>query len=258
MSEDLTKPVSLGESPDIPDNFVFVEGVCIALDERPQGLPSLISSFYISKYQLTQKEWVEVMGNNPSGRRGDNLPVEKISWYDTIDYCNKRSVKGGLTPCYSIDGDTNPSDWSSGKVECDWDANGYRLPTNAEWEFAAGGGNKSRGYVYSGSDNLDEVGWFDENSGDEIHPVGQKMPNELGLYDMSGNVAEWCWDWYDEKYLYKAPIKDPKGPESGDARVTRGGNCTHDEYECDIWYQGIGGPEERTPSYGARLVRSRR
>nr|WP_294424678.1 formylglycine-generating enzyme family protein [uncultured Treponema sp.] len=151
--------------------------------------------------EVTQELYKSVMGENPSNFKGEkNLPVERVSWYDAIVFCNRLSVKEGLKPVYSIDGVTNVSMWgyvphkeNSISKEIKWDekANGYRLPTVEEWRYAAKGGQE---FKYSGSDNLDEVGWYRENSGGKIHPVAQKKPNGYGLYDMNGNVLEWCWD----------------------------------------------------------------
>ncbi|MBP7564356.1 MAG: formylglycine-generating enzyme family protein, partial [Candidatus Cloacimonetes bacterium] len=131
-------------------------------DEKPVHSVT-VSSFYIGKYEVTQAEWEAVMGYNPSSFKGDNRPVEQITWYQTIEFCNKLSQKEGLTPAYTINGTS---------VSCNWQANGYRLPTEAEWEFAARGGNLSKGYTYSASNNLDAVGWYDSNSGNETHDVG--------------------------------------------------------------------------------------
>jgi len=192
-----------------------------------------LDSFYIGKFQVTQKEWLEVMGSNPSCFKGDNLPVEQVSWYDAIVYCNLLSIREGLTPCYSINGSSDPNHWGNiptdenstwNTVTCDWSANGYRLPTEAEWEYAARGGNKSKGYKYSGSNDIGQVAWYDGNSGSETHTVGTKHANELGIHDMSGNVWEWCWDWHDENYHGKSPESSPRGAASGSGRVLRGGS----------------------------------
>jgi len=180
------------------ENFVFVEGGTFQMgsndgdsDEKPVHSVT-VSSFYVGKFEVTQKEYQNVMGKNPSYFKGENNPVENVTWYDAVKYCNKRSEKEGRTPSYNINGNN---------VTCDFSANGYRLPTEAEWEYAARGGNKSQNYKYSGSNKIGDVAWYDSNSGLRTHPVGQKAPNELGIYDMTGNVWEWCWDWYDGNYL---------------------------------------------------------
>jgi sulfatase modifying factor 1 len=134
--------------------------------------------------------------------RGD-LPVIHVDWYDVVAYCNWLSEEESLAPCYSGVGKNST---------CDFSANGYRLPTEAEWEYAARGGRKSQGFTFAGSNNPDEVAWYDANSDDRPHPVGQKQPNELGLYDMSGNLFEWCWDWYGKDYYATSPASDPQGP----------------------------------------------
>ncbi|MFA5498259.1 MAG: formylglycine-generating enzyme family protein [Candidatus Cloacimonadia bacterium] len=259
--ERLTKSVYLEEGSDVSQNFVLVEGGSFQMgsnDGRDNEKPIhtvTINSFFINKYELTQKEWIEVMGSNPSNWKGDNLPVERVSWYNVIDYCNKRSVKEGLTPCYSISGNTKPSNWSSGTIVCNWNANGYRLPTEAEWEYAARGGKKSKSYKYSGSNNLGDVGWYRDNSGSKTHPVGEKKPNELGIYDMSGNVYEWCWDWYNGSYYSNSPQSNPKGPESGSYRVIRGGSYYSYDDNCTVSIRNFYSPSYINFYLGVRLVR---
>ena len=204
------------------DNLILIKGGTFTMgspnNERQRNRDETqhtvtINSFYIDPYEVTQKDYREIMGNNPSYFSGDNLPVENITWFDAVNYCNKLSEKRGLTPVYSIEGNT---------VRWNRTANGYRLLTEAEWEYAARGGNKSRGYKYSGSNNPDAVAWYDVNSGNKTHPVAQKQSNELGLYDMSGNVYEWCQDWYGD-YSSNSQT-NPIGASNGGFRVLRGGS----------------------------------
>ena len=201
----------------VPEGFVLVEAGIFQMgstdgdkDEKPVHRVTIRRSFYMSLYEVTQKQWREVMGGNPSHFKGFDLPVEKVSWYDVVEYCNRLSRKEGLTPCYSGSGNS---------IRCNFSANGYRLPTEAEGEYAARGGNKSRGYKYAGSNSAGDVGWY---SGVKTHPVGRKRPNELGLHDLSGNVWEWCWDWYGQ-YSSSAQT-DPRGPAGGSNRLNRGGS----------------------------------
>jgi formylglycine-generating enzyme required for sulfatase activity len=201
-------------------------------DEQPVHTVRITRPFYIAQYQLTFDEYdrfCEDTGRRKAEDRGrvrGTLPVSNVTWYDAVAYCNWLSERQGLTPCYS----------GSGKVmHCDFSANGYRLPTEAEWEYAARGGHLSQGYLYAGSDDPDEVAWYAGSSGDQIQPVGQKKPNELGLYDMCGNMFEWCWDWYGEDYYASSPSDDPLGPPMpastsvrGPERVRRGGSWRED------------------------------
>ena len=204
-----------------------------------------VNSFYISKYEVTQAQYQEIMGNNPSYFIGENLPVEKISWYDAVQFCNKLSEREGLEPCYTINGTD---------VTCDFTKNGYRLPTEAEWEYAARGGNQSHDYHYSGSDKVDEVAWYRYNSGEHTHEVGTKQPNELGIYDMSGNVWEWCWDWYNWDYYNHSPQDNPRGPSGGKFHVERGGSCAFPTMFMTVSFRSIEA-HEAYPYRGMRLVR---
>ncbi|HOQ79509.1 MAG TPA: SUMF1/EgtB/PvdO family nonheme iron enzyme [Candidatus Cloacimonadota bacterium] len=246
-----------------PDNMVLVEGGTFEMGtddveksdyyvhvlEPSEPLHSVtLSSFYIGKYPVMQKEWQAVMGNNPSKNKGDNLPVGNVSWFDVVEYCNKLSEKEGLTPAYTI----NEED-----VTCDWSANGYRLPTEAEWEYAARGGKESKGYDYSGSNNVDDVAWHQRNSDMKTHDVGTKDPNELGIYDMSGNVFEWCWDRYEAEYYSESPESDPNGPDNGAGRVIRGGSCYNTYVDCLVVYRSSESEYYRHNSeLGFRVVRT--
>ena len=205
------------------------------------------TGFYICAHQVTQKEWLDVMGSNPSYFRGENRPVEQVSWYDAVKYCNALSLLKGLSQCYAIDiynkDSYNKNEYDDVKwiVRCNFAADGYRLPTEEEWEFAATGGNKSKKYIYSGSDVLNKVAWFCSNSDGITHDVKTKSPNELGLYDMSGNVWEWCWDWYEDVLF-------------GKYRVIRGGAWNFDG--CSVYERDSDSPHNRNFSFGFRVVRS--
>jgi sulfatase modifying factor 1 len=250
-----------------PAGFVLVKGgAFINTSSKYYGKPGAIPDFYVGKYEVTQKEWVKVMGINPSKFKGENLPVETVTWYACVEYCNKRSTKEGLQPYYNI----NKSDSDTGKTvdHLEWvvtinpEANGYRLPTEAEWEYAASGGQLSQNYTYSGSNNIDDVAWYWKNSGDKYltdtwswpslkannnrtKPVGSKKPNELGLYDMSGNVREWCWDWH-----------PGKGTEDVPGRIWKGGGWMGGEFCCESSYRASYEANGAGPDQGLRVWRN--
>lgn len=204
--------------------------------------PVELSSFYIAKWQVTQRLWQEVMGENPSYNKGERRPVENVSWDDTRSFLEKLNTYPGLARQLQAPG--LPS--------------AFRLPREAEWEYAARGGRYSQGYRYCGSDSLAQVGWYDGNSGNQTHEVGQLLPNELGIHDMSGNVWEWCEDRFDSNY-YETCLKngtayDPKGPDGGDRRVMRGGSCFLPPLFCRPAGRDDPSPGGRYDSIGLRLV----
>ncbi len=220
--------------------FVFVKGGCFEMGdtfgdgysyEKPVH-DVCVSDFYMGKYEVTQGQWEVIMGDNPSYFKncGDNCPVENVSWYEVQEFIERLNSKSGKK---------------------------YRLPTEAEWEYAARSGGKREKYAGTNSDaDLGSYAWYIMNSGSKTHPVGQKQPNGLGLYDMSGNVWEWVSDRYDQNYYKNSPRNNPKGPSSGSYRVLRGGswsgvpNAIRASYRFDI------NPSTRNYNYGFRLLRT--
>jgi formylglycine-generating enzyme required for sulfatase activity len=205
-----------------------------------------LSDFFISRYEISQIEWNRIMNFNPSIQKGNYLPVSKILWIDAIIYCNERSRIEGLTSCYVI----NDSD----NVLLNLNCNGYRLPTEAEWEYAAKGGKQSQKYNFSGSDSLNEVGWYRANSNQIIKEVGIKKPNEIGLYDMSGNVYEWCWDRFTN--YDSLEVINPIGPSTGIFRIIRGGSFEYFPDQALVTFRSINIPEDNFYNCGLRIVRS--
>ena len=196
-------------------------------DETPVHQVILTNDYYMGKYEVTQALWQAVMGNNPSRFKGDNLPVESVSWKDCQKFISKLNKKTGRK---------------------------FRLPTEAEWEYAARGGKKSRSCQYSGSSNIADVAWYKDNSGNKTHPVGTKQANELGFYDMTGNVWEWCQDWY---YSYVSSSQtNPRGAVSGSYRVYRGGSWYYNARCCRSSYRYCAAPDCRYYYLGLRLVLS--
>ena len=196
-------------------------------DEKPLHQVTLTNDYYMGKYEVPQALWEAVMGSNPSKYKGDNLPVERVSWNDCQEFISKLNSLTGRK---------------------------FRLPTEAEWEYAAHGGKKSRGYQYSGNSNISDVAWYDGNSGSKPHPVGTKQANELGIYDMSGNVWEWCSDWYSS--YSSSSQTNPTGSDSGSYRVRRGCCWYYDARICRSSFRGYCTPDIRCFDLGLRLVLS--
>ena len=209
---------TMGATPEMKDPYDW---------EKPTHQVTLTNDYYIGKYEVTQALWQAVMDNNPSYFKGDDLPVEKVSWDDCQEFISKLN---------SITGKT------------------FRLPTEAEWEYAARGGNKSRGNQYSGSSNLSDVAWYKDNSNSKNHTVGSKQANELGIYDMPGNVMEWCQDLYG-KYSSSSQT-NPTGANNGSSRVIRGGSWYFTARDCRSSYRDKDAPDNRYNNLGLRLVLS--
>jgi len=243
-------------------------------DFNQDNISEITKPYSLSKYQITRKQFKVIMGEDPSdsstvsGTTDDEKqrnPVQRVNWYHAIAFCNKLSLLEGLTPAYTVEG---VSDWANlafgdiprsfhtdwDDANCDWEANGYRLPTEMEWMWAAMGANKdaragamqgeinrtgyTKNYAGEGHDtgtSIDDYAWYYENSGKKTHPVGGKLPNELGLYDMSGNVFEWCWDWYAS--YPTGPLTDYSGAGSGSFRQSRGGSWGIDASGCSFAYR---------------------
>ncbi|HKI18297.1 MAG TPA: SUMF1/EgtB/PvdO family nonheme iron enzyme, partial [Isosphaeraceae bacterium] len=186
-------------------------------DEKPRHRVRITRSFYLGKYEVTQAEYEAMMGDNPSRFKGKpKNPVENVSWLDAVRFCNQLSEREGLKPFYGISGET---------VQVpDWNGTGYRLPTEAEWEYACRAGTATRYSFGDDEASLGEFCWFVGNSGARTQEVGQKRANGIGLHDMHGNVWEWCWDWYSADYYKEPPVDDPRGPSQASGRVVRGGS----------------------------------
>ena len=246
-----------------------VTGKSVGHGDESDNAPHTVSltAYRIGETEVTQELWQTVMGNNPSnfsgspesGEAQEKRPVECVNWYHAIAFCNKLSKACNLEPCYTVTGvdfdaltfddipTSNNSNWNN--AVCDWSKKGFRLPTEAEWEWAAMGG---KDYKWSGTNvesELKDYAWY---GGDKTHEVKKKQPNGYGLYDMSGNVWEWCWDWYSSSTPTGG--QDPTGAASGDARVVRGGCWFHDADIAARAFRGHDDPGNRSGDLGLRLV----
>ncbi|MCI7109368.1 MAG: formylglycine-generating enzyme family protein [Spirochaetia bacterium] len=265
----------------LPEGFVLIPAGTFQMgsnvgysDNKPVHEVTITKPFYMGKYEVTQAEYEKYCSygsSSPSSDKGDgdNYPAYYVSWYDALVYCNKRSMAEGLTPCYSISGSTDPSKWGTvptssnntwNAVVCNWNANGYRLPTEAEWEYAArAGDNTVASLTYSGTSDVNKLGeyaWYSSNSNSKTHEVGTKKANGFGLYDMSGNVWEWCWNWFTNSYDAEAEGgSDPTGTSAGSNRVRRGGSWGSGSVNCAVSFRNSYYPNGRG-NLGFRVVRA--
>ena len=234
-------------------NFVRIEPSTFGFGRLGENLAHnvSISGFYISKYEVTQGEWSRFMKPANATNFGEDLPVDNVSWFDIAIYCNGLSEAEGLTPAYRIRGLG-----ASRVVSCDFNVNGYRLPTEAEWEVAAKAGKL---YNYSGSNDPADVAWYRDNSAGKLRKPGGKSPNDFGIYDMSGNVSEWVWDWLDANYPNSlTTFINPTGPETGTQKTIRGGNVMNSEgRNLNILWRERGDPNKGYQFVGFRLARSK-
>ena len=239
-----------------------------------KGREVTLTSFQMCRNPVSQELFESVMGYNPSisnslsaSQENERLfPVNNVSWYEAIVFCNKLSAMLGLRPCYKISETTNPDTWGEipttsnalwNAVAWNNDADGFRLPTEAEWEFTARGGDSMASawkYSYAGSDLIDEVAWFKDNSSSTIHQVGLKKATSSGINDMSGNVYEWCWDWHGK--INAGEETNPSGAASGTNRVRRGGSWLNYARSCTVTYRNGDTPEALYSNIGFRLARS--
>ncbi len=215
---------------DFHTNMVLIPGGRFLMGDKEQiDAPPhevVISPFQMDRYLVTQELFQKVMGSNPSRWKADRNPVEQVRWSDVAEFCNKRSAMEGLQPCYDLKG------W-----KCNFDANGYRLPTEAEWEYACRAGTTTAYFFGDTPAKLHEYGWFEKNAGGRPRPVGQKQPNPWGLQDMCGNVWEWCNDFYKVDYYAESPRQDPRGPATGETKVVRGGAWRFSAESCRSGYR---------------------
>lgn len=205
-----------------------------------------LSPYLIGKYPVTQELWSALMPENPSDFKGKNRPVENVSWFDAVRFCNALNKNQGLEEVYTFRGEK--------EVAVNHKAKGFRLPTEAQWEYAARGGVKwTDSYEYAGGNDLHPVGWYKDNSHSQTQSRGLKAPNQLGIYDMSGNVREWCGDWYGN--YPESAQQDPSGPLSGSGRVLRGGGWRSLSVSCRVAYRALNTPGLRNGNVGFRVAR---
>ncbi len=229
----------------VPGDSIVIGSVSPGADEDEYPTLRLkVPDFMISPHEITNEQWSMAYPDYYYPDGDDNKPVVNVSFLEVLEYCNAKSVKDGLDPCYVV----------GNNYSCDYTSNGYRLPTEAEWEYAAKYTRDGKTTIYSGSDNADDVAWHKNNSNGELRPVGRKDKNDLGLYDMSGNASEWVWNWYAS---YAMSGNTFEGPYSGTDKVIRGGSFTHLPKEARVSNRAYLKPFARSPFVGFRLVRSK-
>ncbi len=271
-----------GQTP-VPDGFVYVPAGSFEMGRTGVATPIHtvnLDAFYIGTFELTIAEYLLFMNevsmdisgayngnqcvtqiNGDSGiyringeyvfqggsyNTSPNCPMIYVSWFGAVEYCNWLSQIDGYTPCYTISGAT---------VTCNWSADGYRLPTEAEWEYSARGATNTPDYTYAGSNDCDDVAWYSSNSSGHAHPVGEKQANGIGTYDQSGNVLEWCWDWSTSFDNLTEP-DNPHGPDTGTRREIRGGYFSFSSFYCQIAFRAGTTPASSGNSTGFRIVRN--
>jgi formylglycine-generating enzyme required for sulfatase activity len=279
-------PSDDGLSPAVPDGFALIPGGSFQMGDALDGLSDApvvtvdVSAFYMGQYEVTKAEWDEVrtwgLSNGytdlpAGGGKAANHPVHSITWYAMVKWCNARSEQEGRTPCYTVSGSTYRTG-SSDAVECDWTANGYRLPTEAEWEKAARGGATGQRFPWGATISHANANYYESSSysydvgdGSGYHPdydsggqpytspVGSFAANGYGLYDMAGNVYEWCWDWYNSS-SYSDGAADPRGAASGSFRVRRGGSWRYYADSCRVANRNDNSPSASYNYYGFRVA----
>lgn len=207
---------------------VIVQDTECYAQEKPRHIVTL-NTYYIDKFDITQKEWKAVMGTSPAAKYCADCPVVNVTWFEAQEFINKLNQMSNKN---------------------------YRLPTEAEWEYAAKGGNKSHGYKYAGGNEARTVAWYDSTISKTVHPVGQMAPNELGLFDMSGDVWQWCSDWFNDKYYSTSPSSNPTGPARGTTRCVRGGSWWGPMRDCRVANRDQFPPESKDDDVGFRIVRN--
>ena len=268
--EDAQPTEDTSEPTEVPEGWVSIPAGTFTMgspesdnlaydDEFPAHDVTLTRAFALQSTEVTQSQWESLMGNNPSSFGGcPDCPVEEVNWYEALSYCNALSEQEGYESCYTLSGCSNSPGFDMECSNVEWvglDCTGYRLPTEAEWEYAYRAGTTSRWYCGDNESCVDSIGWYLSNSG-KTHAVAQKTPNAWGLYDMAGNVWEWTWDWYASDYYATSPASDPTGPSMGSNRVFRGGSWSGGAWYLRAANRSINGPGSRIFILGFRPARS--